>query len=430
MSSGGIVVMPAGAVLSAGAAVVLTAAAAAALTVWAANQAAEAALRGLGNLGESLERTAEAQAAAAIAALRWPRVAAEVVELNARLRLLTERASRAGVAVAIPEPLVLAGRTEQEAATWAARAAPLLRAAAEAVAAGCAATESERLAAGLPESIRSAPGTAAALSRLQQTLRDRHRTAAPAPAPARPAAPAPDLDGILRTLDEDATEQERLTVLRTAALAGGAAPAEARAYVRQLRSRVAELNGRAERRRLAATLVTALEEPVVVRTPPPGPYGGTAARLRAVIGGQADLTEELLTEASGALRWAETVIRAAYVRETVSACLAEQGYTVDAGDPAELRLSHADWHGEHSAAVWVDTAGTVHGRLEREEDVDGDEAAGRDRERCDTFTADLAVLAGRLDAEVVVDPRHTPQRRARTAPVTVPVQRPKAREVR
>src|SRR5690349_17881216 len=147
MSAGGIVVLPMAAVLAAGAVVVLTAAAAAALTVWAVNQAAEAALRALGDVGRRLENEAERQSQAEIAALRWPHVAAEVVEVNARIRLLAERASRTGVVVAVPAPLSLDGCTEQQAVEWAARARVLLGAANDALATARAANARQRLAA-------------------------------------------------------------------------------------------------------------------------------------------------------------------------------------------------------------------------------------------------------------------------------------------
>ncbi|RSM64701.1 hypothetical protein DMB66_18820 [Actinoplanes sp. ATCC 53533] len=401
-------VLPMAVVLAAGAAVVLTAAAAAALTVWAVNQAAEAALRALGNVGQDLQNTAERQSQAEIAALRWPHIAAEVVEVNARIRLLAERASRTGVVVAVPAPLNLDGCTERQAVEWAARARVLLSAASDALVTARAATERERLAASLPAAVLALPDTAAALSQLQETLRNRRAT--PAPAPTR----GPDVDAILRTLDEDVNENERLEALEAAARAraGSASPM----FARQLQMRVVELNDRAARRRLAAQLIGVLEEPVVVRTPPPTPYTGTAARLRAVVAGDADLTPDLLNEGAGAVRWAESVVRANFVRETVSQCLADQGYTVDG--TSDLRLTRTDWQGEHSAEVWIDENDVVHGRVVRDRDVDGDEAAMRDRDRCDGFNADLADLAHRLDAEVVIDHGHVPQRRSQTGPDT------------
>ncbi|MCU7728855.1 hypothetical protein ODJ79_34520 [Actinoplanes sp. KI2] len=423
MSAGGIVVLPMAAVLAAGAVVVLTAAAAAALTVWAVNQAAEAALRALGEVGQRLENEAERQSQAEIAALRWPHIAAEVVEVNARIRLLAERASRTGVVVAVPAPLNLDGCTEQQAVEWAARARVLLVAANDALATAGAATERERLAASLPRTVSALPDTAAALSRLQDALRNRRP--GPAPAVARPAGRGPDVDAILRTLDADVNENERFEALEAAARARTAGAGTM--FARQLQMKVADVNGRAARRRLAAQLTGVLEEPVVVRTPPPAPYTGTAAKLRAVVAGDADLTPELLREGAGAVRWAEGVVRANLVRETVSQCLADQGYTVDG--TSDLHLTRTDWQGEHSAEVWIDEHNVVHGRVVRDQDVDGDEAAMRDRDRCDGFNADLAELADRLDAEVVIDHGHVPQRRGRTTPET-PIARPRAREAR
>ncbi|MDY7083626.1 MAG: hypothetical protein SYR96_00830 [Actinomycetota bacterium] len=421
MSAGGVVVLPMTAVLAAGAVVVLTAAAAAALTVWAVNQAAEAALRALGRVGQELENEAERQSRAEITAMRWPHIAAEVVEVNARIRMLAARASRTGVVVAVPAPLSLEGCTEQEAVQWAARARVLLSAANDALAAARSATERERLTAALPATVSALPDTAEALSRLQATLRN--RPAAPSPTPTRSPGRGPDVDAIMRTLDEDANENDRFEVLEAAAKArtGGSA------FTRQLQMKVAEVNGRADRRRLAAQLAGVLEEPVVVRIPPPAPWTGTAAKLRAVVAGDADLTPELLEEGAGAARWAEGVVRANFVREAVSQCLADQGYTVDGA--SDLHLTRTDWQGEHSAEVWIDENNVVHGRVVRDHDVDGDEAAMRDRDRCDDFNADLAELAHQLDAEVVIDHGHVPQRRAATAPETH-VQQLRVREAR
>src|SRR4051794_23772429 len=111
MSAGGIVFVPAALVLAAGELVVIGAAAAAYLTVRAANAAAEGAVRAIGNYGRALECQVAGQSAAAVNAARWEMTAADVVELNARIRMTADRASRAGVAVALPEPLTLAGRT-------------------------------------------------------------------------------------------------------------------------------------------------------------------------------------------------------------------------------------------------------------------------------------------------------------------------------
>ncbi|GIE35197.1 hypothetical protein Ait01nite_082420 [Actinoplanes italicus] len=420
MSSGGIVMLPVAVVLAAGAAVVLTAAAAAALTVWAANRAAEAALNALGRVGDGFEAEATRQEQAAIAALRWPQVVAEAVERNARIRMLSVRAGRAGVTVTLPAPLDLAGRTEQEVVAWLTQADGLLRFADEALTAGCAAKEGERLAELLPASVTRLPDTAVALERLQETLRSRHT------APVLPRPAALDVSAVLRTLDPDANEEDRIAVLRVAVLAERAEPREARMYDRQLRLDVAAANDRAAGRRLAATMSAALEDPIVATTPPPGPYSGTAARLGAVIAGDAELTPDLLTEAAGAVRWAETVVRASYLRETVSQCLAQQGYTVDTA-PGGLRLTREDWY-EHSAEVWVDQDGVLNGRVVRENDVDGDQAEAGDRARCDEFNDALSEVGDRLHAEVAVDRNHRPQRRARSAPDTTRIQTQRRRQ--
>jgi hypothetical protein len=145
-----------------------------------------------------------------------------------------------------------------------------------------------------------------------------------------------------------------------------------------------------------------------------------------VLSGDADLTPDLLTEAAGAVRWAETVVRANYLRETVGQCLAQEGYTVDTA-PGGLRLSRGDWY-EHSAEVWVDQDGVLNGRVVRENDVEGDQADAGDRARCDEFNDTLSEVGDRLHAEVVVDRDHRPQRRTRTGPVTSRTQEQQRRQ--
>ena len=420
MSSGAIVIAP-GAVVGAATAavavvaVVAVAAAAAAavvLVVQAANAAAEAGLRAVGDYGEKLELVAAGQATAEIRAQVWQAVAADVHEVNSRIRMLSERAERKGVAVAVPEKFTMAGHSVAEAARWAAQAAQALRLAQQSMQAVVAAEEGKLTAQRLPQSITARPETAAALARLQQTLRDRHALALVPPVPPRPVAA--DVDRILRALDPDANERERVEVLAAAAYA--TAPGDARevdAYVRSLTSKVASANATVARRRLAAQWLTALEEPVVAGVEPPEPFRGTAGRLRAVLAGDQDLTSQLRAEAAEAVAWAGDIARQNFVCEMMRGILADEGYTVEGGfdaqHSAELSLTRADWRGEHSAEIWVDRRGTVHGHLLREHRAEGDEAAMREHARCADFNATVLRVGRELDADVVVDEAYVPQ---------------------
>lgn len=410
MSSGAVLILPAAVVVAAGAAVVVGAAAAAVLIARAANGAAEGAVRAVGAYGAKLEQDAAAQSEAEVNYARWQAVAADVVELNARIRMITERARSTGATVTVPAPLHLAGHSADQAAQWAVQAEVLLSSAQRDLYAAVAEKERTELAAGLPSAVTARRGTAAALARYQEALQNRY-----ASPPGGRAVTGSDVDMVLGGLDPDAYEQDRLDVLRAAAAVERDDPREAQTFLIALRAKVDGVNARAARRRLAAQWLQALEEPIVARIDPPDPFLGTAEKLRAVVAGDQDLTPALHSEGAGAVEWAAEATRHQFVRELVRGCLAEQGYTVkgefDVRHSAGLLVTRSDWHGEHSADVWVDQDGVVHGRVLREQNIRGDEAALRDRARCNAFNADLQSLATTLDAEVAVDRDHAPQRR-------------------
>lgn len=424
MSAGGLVIAPAAVAVAAGAVVVLTAAGAAVLAVRGANAAAEGALRALGDYGGRLEKIGAAQADAAVSAAVWQDVAADVVEVNARIRMLTERAARAGKRVAVPKPFTLAGANARDADAWVARTARQLASVQAAVNEACAADEwkqvSARLAKAAPARAASAqPDTAAAMARFQLSLRDLH-SQAPAPVSAtvphrsaRQAPTAADVDRVLRGLDPDAYEAERLDVLEAAARVVRQDAREADAYMRALKAKVAAANKTVAARRLAAQWLEALEEPIVAGVEPPQPFAGTAKRLREVVEGRSELAADLRDEGRLATDWAAAVTRNHYVRTLLCSAFAGQGYTVegefDDWSSSDLRLSRPEWHGEHSAEVWMDARGAVHGRVMRQVESAGDEARLREQERCTGFNADLVALGSGLNADVVVDEGHIPQ---------------------
>ena len=410
MSSGGIVILPAAVGVAAAAVVVVTVAAAAVLAVRAANAAAEGAARALGEFGAELEQKAEAQSAAHVSRLVWESVAAEVVEVNARIRMLAERSVRAGVAVTVPEPLSLTGRTVAEAALWAARAAELVAEGQAVVRAAVEADEGRRVAELLPSTTTARRDTGAALAAFQQALRERPTRAAEVRV-VRPDAGR--IDEILRSLDADADEHEHLEVLGAAARVVQDDPREARLYLRGLESKVAAVNGAVARRRLAAQWLAALEEPVVAAVEPPGPFFDTAARLHAVVAGEEDLTPELRARGAEAVEWAAAVTRQHFVRDLMTTCLTDLGYELDGEfdvqNAAEMRLSRPDWQGEHSAEVWMDRSGTLHAQVVRELRIEGDEAVSREQHRCADFNDDVRELGRRLAADVAVEDGYVPQ---------------------
>jgi hypothetical protein len=412
MSSGSVVILPAGVAVAAAAAVVLAAAAAAVVLVSAANQAAEAAVTALADYGETLEEAAGAQSRAAVDHLVWEKVAANVVELNARGRMLGERAKRARVPIAVPEPFSLTGRDAVEAARWCVRTAEELTIAQKALHTAVAITQTEEAAKGLPGSRSTSyqAETIAALDRYQEMLRSRYepaRVSAPAPAGATDA----DVETVLRKLDQDAYENERAEVLGVAAAAAGAGPAEAAGYLLGLRQKVRTVNATVRGRRLAAVWLVGLEEPAVAALLPRDPFTGTVKRLRAVVSGEEELTPELSRDARRANETAAELTRRAYLAAEVSSCLADLGYTVgeefDLQDSKVLEIRREDWP-DHLAQVSVNHEG-VSGLVLRRHRAVGDQAEASDKHHCDVFHGSLQTVGRRVGAEVIVQEGARPQ---------------------
>ena len=410
MSSGAVVVAPAAVVVMAGAAVVLTAAAAAVVVVvaaraaWAAYQGAdaiaEAGVRALVKHGQVLEDEAGRQSADHVAELLWESVAADVVEKNARIELLGARAARRGVSVAVPAPLSLVGVTIAEAAKWCAEADLRIAKANAAVRAAVMAEEDTTLTASLPAS----PGVAEALAGYQKSLRE-PRTPARAVVISKPSVE--DVDAVVRGLDVDANDDECLTVLTAAALVAAADVHTAHTYLQSLRTTVSAVNATVERRRRAARLLVSLE-----MVEPPEPFSDTASKLRAVIADGGELTPELMDEAKQAIDAAERDAHRAYLRETMTGCLKGLGYTVaegfDVWESGDLRLTRAEWRGEHAVTVWMDHQG-VQGRVVRTTAVGGAEALAVEKARCDQFNADLTAVGRELCTDVATDDGYVPQ---------------------
>ena len=369
--------------------------------------AAVLAVQAAGAADEQVPRTANADATGAP---EWQQVAAVAVEVNARISMLLERVTWSGAAVVVPDPVRLTGCTAAEASRSSAQTARLLVDAQAAVRTAVAAAESRLIVAGLPRSVSNRPETAAALARFQRTLNGSsvHQASGSLPDPNLAT-----IAQILHTLDLDACEREQAEVLDAAVSATRNDPREAGTYLRTLREKIAAVNAAVARRRLAAQWLCALEEPVVAAVEPPGPLLGTAALLRKVVAAESELTPQIRAEAAEALEWAASIVRARFVRKLMNVFLAERGYAVDSEPDgelaAELRLTRPDWQGEHSADVWVDRHGTVHGRLARECAIEDDQTMSREQARCTAFNADVEALGRSLGVDVVTGDGYVPQ---------------------
>ncbi|MGX7826058.1 hypothetical protein ACTG9Q_13285 [Actinokineospora sp. 24-640] len=406
MSSGGIAVVPAavpvvavGTIALVGAAAVVAVGAAAVLVVRAANAAVEGGVRAVGDYGARVEARVVAIEAAESDQARWQVVAADVVTVNARIRILRERAAAERVSVSVPDPLRL-GRTRSpaEMVRWIAAVQRDLAAAQKAL-------DIRKPPPRLTATLSSAEDaqSLAALDAHVQALRGRY---AVEPAQVRPG----QVERVLGLLDVDAAAAERDKALHAAAKVV-ANPRAQDAYMDDLRELVAELNSVVARRRQAATWVATLDDgplaEVLTGMEPPPTLAGTAERLRAVVRGDSDLTGDLRAQGRALMAWAQDTADQVFVRALVGQYFADQGYTVEtAAAGSALRLTRAEWAGEHAGEVWVDGS-VVRSRLVREVAGSGVDADLVDRERCAVFANDYETAAeavrlvdGRVDVEV------------------------------
>lgn len=412
-TSSGVVLFPPGAVVAAaGATVVLGGPAAAVLIVGAANAAVG---RGPGGVADHERVLRETDAArGAVDAEIWARVAANVLELGARIRLLAERGHGAGRPLTVPEPLGLAGTSVSDATRWCVRTAQDLAGAQLALHAAAADEQARQATAWLPEDTRtdSRADTAAALARYQRMLGERYEPNRASRVPIVTLTDA-DVQAVLRRLDPDAHEGECARVLAAAARVPRNHAHVATSHLLGLREAVHEVNMIVIRRRLAAQWLVALEEPSVTALLFGEPFDGAVARLREVVAGERDLGDEASRPAGEALEAAADLARREVVLAIARCRCAQLGYQImsetDHQGSGIIRLGRADWNGEHSAQLWVDDSGALHGRILRNLAADGAEteagsgedeaeAARIDRERGGEFLGILRSLGRREGA--------------------------------
>jgi hypothetical protein len=395
MSSGAVVFLaPAVGVVALGAVVVVGAAAGAVLALRAANKALESGVRAVGDYGLKVEGEIARLEAAEAEALRWEYATGDVLTINARIRILAEQAKSAGVATGLPEPIKLgACLTLDQLRAEAARVQTELVKAQEAVDAATVLPKLTAVVAG--QSMRDAD-IAARLAQ-EETMRTRYeRPVAVSPAP----VPAEDIAQIIALLDADASAEERAVVLTLAS----AARERKGPYLTALRKKVdGEINPKVARRRLAAVYLQTLEEDpvasVIAGIEPSGPLEGTLGRLRAVVRGESDLDDGLRAEATGLLARSEKIAEQQMLRDIMIHRFEELGYAVDtvldARDVVGVRMTRAEWNGEHTAEMVID-GGVVKAQLVSEVQSDGDAARITGTARCEGFVEHLEQTAGQV----------------------------------
>lgn len=379
MSGGVVVVLPA-ATLAPAALAVVAAGAAAAMAIQAVKAGTEATGRALEQFADEMERQANAQDDLEIRTRLWELAAGSVVRTNQDLLLLAARAEKAGVRLTLPRSIDLTGCRLADTPGLVARAQDELAKARALVERAEAERERQVLLARLSVPAGSGPSAEELLARHQQVLARRERLSASAPAewvlPRKvdESRVQAEIDAILSRLHEDATADDRAEALVAAArVERKKNAAMSRTYLEALARTVQkEINPRIARRREAANLLAALEQPLVAEVigdfaPPRPPCFDAIERLRAVVRGEADLTAEDRHDAQSALDRVQVELDRRRLLDGVAEAFGGLGYSVTVGlqvghSPA-LSVTRRTWHGEHAADVWVDNAGRVQSRL-------------------------------------------------------------------
>ncbi|GIF06855.1 hypothetical protein [Actinoplanes siamensis] len=409
MSGGEIAVLPAGLVLVPLAVVAVGAGVAATLVVKAARAGTEAAGRALEEFAAELEREADEQHDQEVRTRLWELAAGSAVRVNQELLLLAARAEKAGVRPDLPRPVDVTGCrlagtpalvTQVRAALAGARA-QIERAEAD--------RERHTLLAALPVPAAGSPSAAELLAHHQRVLARRGTVPAVRPEPAWTAPAKADgarvraeIDAILVRLHEDATADDRALALTAAARAEQKKNTTMNTTFLEALARVVEqeLNPRIARRREAATLLAGLDQPLVAEAigdlaPPRPPCLDAVAGLRAVVRGEADLTDELRRAANSALDWALVETERRRLLDEVAEAFSGLGYDVSTGlgvgHSATLSVHRDAWRGGHSADVWIDGAGRIRSRL-----VQLAPQAGGEAGRCADLNDSLREVGARL----------------------------------
>lgn len=393
----------------------VAAGAVAVLVTRAAMAGAEALAGGLVQLGDLLESQHETYVQAQRAAELWQLAVIEVVDRNARIAAMTASlrslgADGHGPDVPIPPPFDITGKNLCDVYDWCRRTdEQLARSRRElgkvAVAAAC-----KRIAASLPASdVRLIPAVEAIAKRKAElatavasiAAKKIAATASGDRAAAALTDVARQVDVSLAELDPGARPSDYSRALEVAARATTESLSQALSHLDHLRLIVSEANKKADDARTAARLLQGLQQ-----DPAPCDLDGQSlavmGELEAVLSGERELDDALVTDAHQVLRTVEAAGLRMYLREQVRQIMEENGYEVE-GDFTTLRpgadsltLSRPDW-AEHHLRIVLGNDELRYLTL-RDHEVAGDDAARLDHERCEQVATDARHLADTLSS--------------------------------
>ncbi|MEO6703218.1 MAG: hypothetical protein ABI140_17485 [Jatrophihabitantaceae bacterium] len=420
MSGGAITVVPVGLLIALPIAALIGAGVAAVLVIRAAAAGTGAAGRLLEHLGEQMLCLADAQDDAAIRTRLWEVAAGAVVQTNQELCLLAARAERVGMTPTLPPPIDLAGCRLADTRALVVQAQEAIASARVEVVRAEVAHEKREMLANVAAAMGDPSAAAERLAAYQKTLdlRVQPGTDGPPPRKVDKSRVRAQIERVLLRLDLDAMTGDRQRVLATAAVAEEqSTPAASRTYLDALSRLVdEELNPLISRRREAAALLAGLEHPVVTELigelPHEPPVLPVIERLRAVVRGEMDLTDQDRGDGQRVLSSAAAELERRRLLEGISEAFAGLGYSVSTGlqvhHRGALSVTRPSWYGEHTADVWIDEAGDVQSRLVQVAPDAAGEAA-----RCADLNTSMHRVADQLlgrgfDSEVALPARAVP----------------------
>lgn len=365
--------------------------------------AAGLAAAGAGALAALAEGRAEAQAERLREARHLEQTVGDALDRTARITTLARSARDHGVAVELPVPVEVTGRSADELTSWIAEADARLAVAEDSLAAAIAEAATGRIFAGAPTSLRATP-----------------ENGRPAAVP-RPMTSPEDLARVLTRLAPDAADVDRQAVTEAAEQVVRALTAsEAEGRLTEVRIRIQQANERArEHRDGRAAALRFLRELEGAPT-----ADAVRPRLGEVADGTRPFDDELRAEATRLVEEVQRQAEQRYVAEVLQEAFGALGYEVGEGfetltaQDGEAVLTRGDWP-QHAVKVRVDGARQVRMALLRTEPAESDEQRRLDVEREEQWCASFDAARERLaEAGVHADVRWRVEPGTQQLPVT------------